>query len=84
MQPERSLHALARDEVPQLTRVEGRLRGRAVNVLVVIGLAHNFIYENSVKSLGCSVGSQPIFDVVVGDDAILKCQGRCRCKTLES
>ncbi|XP_031495574.1 uncharacterized protein LOC116261101 [Nymphaea colorata] len=81
--PEISLHALAGNEVPQLMRVEGKLRGRTVSVLVDTGSIHNFISEKLAKALGCKIDTQPVFDVVVGDGNTLKFKGRCNEEKLE-
>ncbi|XP_031502673.1 uncharacterized protein LOC116265858 [Nymphaea colorata] len=81
--PEISLHALSGHEVPQLMRVEGRLHGRKVSVLVDTGSTHNFICEKSARALGCEIDQQAAFDVVVGDGSTLKCKGRCTDEKLE-
>ncbi|KAF3775686.1 hypothetical protein EJ110_NYTH49409 [Nymphaea thermarum] len=47
MAPEISLHALVGDEVLHLMRVEGKLCGRKVCVLIDTGSTHNFICEKS-------------------------------------
>ncbi|KAF3772426.1 hypothetical protein EJ110_NYTH57967 [Nymphaea thermarum] len=71
------------DEVPQLMRVEGLLRGRRVSILVDTGSSHNFISKKSAKTLGCRVEQQQAFDVVVGNGSTLKCKGRCFQETLD-
>ncbi|KAF3779962.1 hypothetical protein EJ110_NYTH40424 [Nymphaea thermarum] len=71
--PKILLHALDGDEVPHLMRVNGKLRGRPVSVLIDTGSTHNFICEKSARALGCQI--QPAFDVVVGDGSTLRCRG---------
>ncbi|KAF3783626.1 hypothetical protein EJ110_NYTH32021 [Nymphaea thermarum] len=81
--PEVLLHALAGDEVPHLMRVEGKLRGRPVSMLIGTGSTHHFICEKSVWALGCHMEVQPTFDVVVADRSTLRCRGKCQMERLE-
>ncbi|KAF3771544.1 Transposon Ty3-I Gag-Pol polyprotein [Nymphaea thermarum] len=78
-----SLHALASDEVPHLMRVEGRLRGRPVSVLIDMHSTHNFFCKKSARALGCHMEAQTAFDVVVGDGSTLRCRGKCQLEKLE-
>uniref|UniRef100_A0A5K1C6E3 Peptidase A2 domain-containing protein n=1 Tax=Nymphaea colorata TaxID=210225 RepID=A0A5K1C6E3_9MAGN len=78
-----SFHALAGDDALQVIRVEGKIKGHQINILMDIGSTHNFVCDKMAKACNYIVVDQPEFKVMVGTGSSLVCAGRYPQEAIE-
>ena len=75
--PHISLHALSGILMPQTLRFKGFIGRLNVQILVDKGSTHNFLQSKVVALLNLIVSTKRLFDVMVGNGEVLKCEGLC-------
>ena len=76
--PAISFHAFAGHSVPSTLRLEGRVNGHPVLILVDSGSTHNFIQTRMAKFLGLVVQPTAHLKVTIGNGDSLGCAGLCK------
>lgn len=64
-------------------RVAGRVKGRAITILIDSGSTHNFVEPRVAKSSGCWVEPTSVLPVTVADGTKLSSKGVCTTFTWE-
>ncbi|KAL5736045.1 hypothetical protein ACOSQ2_030833 [Xanthoceras sorbifolium] len=68
---------------PQTIRLQGRMKGKKVIVLVDGGSTHNFVDQSLVKKCGLTVTNDHAFQVIVANREKIDCVGRYLALSLE-
>ncbi|KAL5782524.1 hypothetical protein ACOSP7_007553 [Xanthoceras sorbifolium] len=74
--PEISFHAIVGTEHLQTLRLQGRLKGRTVTVLVDGRSTHNFVDQSLVTKYGLPMIHDKTFQVMVANREKIDCTGR--------
>ena len=75
--PEISFHAIAGTKHPQTLRLMGKLRNRAITILIDGGSTHNFIDQEVVTKFGLPVTTDQKLQVMVANRDKIDCVGQC-------
>ncbi|KAL5844087.1 hypothetical protein ACOSQ4_010045 [Xanthoceras sorbifolium] len=78
-----SFHAIVGIAHPQTIRLQGRMKGKEVTVLVDDGSTHNFVEQSLVKKCGLTVTNDHTFQVMVANKEKMDCVGRCLALSLK-
>ncbi|KAL5840697.1 hypothetical protein ACOSQ4_013305 [Xanthoceras sorbifolium] len=81
--PKISFYVIAGTTHPQTIRLQGRMKGKEVTILVYGWSTHNFVDQSLVNKFGLTVNHDHTFQVMVANTEKIECLGRCLALTLE-
>ena len=76
--PEITLYALVGSLSPSTMRIEGKIQGHCLVILIDTGITHNFLDAGLCSSLKLAIDPVLAFDVKIANGAIVKTLGACQ------
>ena len=76
--PEITLYALVGNPSPGTMRIEGKIQGHCLVILIDTGSTHNFLDAGLCSSLKLAIDPALAFDVKIANGATVKTLGACQ------